>query len=244
MRCLSPLSFLAPLALALVGVRTEAAVPALAEACPGAAAWNLNNPPVRQHAAAGIAKAGDTGLLAELQVRVENDQSARRKLLTDPRSEESARSVESIDSENLAWLRRLVSEKGFPSAAQVGNEGVHLAWILLQHADRDPEFQRGLLPVLESRYSAGELPANDLARMTDRILIASGKSQKYGTQFDWFSGNFRLPEPSKVADIDADRRRLGLMPLADYACTIRRERANVVSPVVTPDNSLDRSSDR
>jgi hypothetical protein len=182
--------------------------------------------------------------LADLQARVEDDQATRRKWLANPKSEELARSVDSVDAENLAWLRKLVSESGFPTAAQVGNEGVHLAWILLQHADRDPEFQRRLLPVLELRYSAGELPANDLARMTDRVLIARGKAQKYGTQFDWFSGDFQLPEPAKLAHIDSDRGRLGLMPLGDYACTIRRERANVVTPIVTPNNSLERSRER
>jgi len=83
------------------------------------------------------------------------------------------------------------------------------------------------LPVLEQRHSAGELTANDLARTTDRILVASGKPQRYGTQFDWFAGNFELPEPRSLAEIDANRSHLGLMPLADYVCTMRvaREKA-------------------
>jgi hypothetical protein len=226
MRGLSHTKSLLLLALAFGSAHSGAAAPTLEEACPGAAAWNVNHP-VSQPTGAGTRAVGDPRLLAELRARVENDQSARRKWLTDPKSEALARSVDSIDGENLVWLRKLVSESGFPTAAQVGNEGVHLAWILLQHADRDPEFQRSLLPVLQLRYSAGEIPANDLARMADRILVASGKPQKYGTQFDWFSGNFQLPEPSQLAAIDAERSRLGLMPLSDYACTIRRERANV-----------------
>lgn len=227
MRGLSHTKSLVLLALAFGSAHSGAAAPTLETTCPGAAAWNFNHP-VSQSTVAGTRAVGDPRLLAELRARVENDQSARRKWLIDPKNEALARSVDSIDGENLAWLRKLVSESGFPTAAQVGNEGVHLAWILLQHADRDPEFQRSLLSVLQLRYSAGEIPANDLARMTDRILVASGKPQKYGTQFDWFSGNFQLPEPSQLDAIDAERSRLGLMPLIDYACTIRRERANVV----------------
>jgi hypothetical protein len=82
------------------------------------------------------------------------------------------------------------------------------------------------LAVLTQRYLAGDLPANDLARITDRVLLANGEPQKYGTQFDWFAGEFKLPDPAVLATIDASRAELGLMPLADYVCTIRKARAN------------------
>jgi hypothetical protein len=165
----------------------------------------------------------DAALLKDLKARVENDQEARKKWVADPKNETFARSVDAIDAANLSWLRQLISEKGFPTAAQVGNEGVHLAWILLQHADQDPKLQSQLLPVLEQRFATGELPANDLARITDRVLLASGKLQRYGTQFDWFS-EFKLPEPDKLTAIDTARSHVGLMPLSDYVCTIRRAR--------------------
>jgi hypothetical protein len=94
----------------------------------------------------------------------------------------------------------------------------------LQHADQDPKLQSDLLPVLERRFSAGELAANDLARITDRVLMASGKPQRYGTQFDWFAGDFALPEPKRLAEVDGERSKLGLMPLVDYVCTLRKAR--------------------
>jgi hypothetical protein len=194
------------------------------ERCPGAAAWNRSHPAIEEISQAqdsNRAAISDAGLLKELHARVETDQAARRKWLADPDSEELARAVDAIDTENVAWLRKLITEKGFPKAAQVGNKGVHLAWLLSQHADQDPKLQSDLLPVLEQRHAAGELPANDLARSIDRILVAGGKPQKYGTQFDWFAGTFELPEPSALAAIDAERMRLGLMPLADYVCTLR-----------------------
>jgi hypothetical protein len=194
------------------------------EPCPGARAWQRSHPALAEAPSSergGNTAVSDARLLEDLKVRVESDQAARRKLVADPKSKELGRSVDAIDSANLAFLRKLIAEEGFPTAAQVGNQGVHLAWILLQHADDDPKLQRELLPVLEQRFSAGELPANDLARFTDRVLVASGKPQRYGTQFDWFAGDFTLPEPSRLAEIDSERSHLGLMPLADYVCTIR-----------------------
>jgi len=200
----------------------------------------------REHQGGGkVAHAGgalepaiaEAALLEDLRLRVEKDQAARKRWLADQSSADLASAVESIDAENVAWLRKLISEKGFPTAAQVGNEGVHFSWVLLQHADQDPKLQSDLLPVLEQRFSAGELPANDLARITDRVLMASGKSQRYGTQFDWFAGDFALPESAKLAEIDAARAQLGLMPLVDYVCTVRKAR----NSAMTPNKSLERT---
>jgi hypothetical protein len=57
-----------------------------------------------------------------------------------------------------------------------------------------------------------------LARLTDRVLLAAGKPQRFGTQFDWFSGRFKPKGIVNLADIESNRSSLGLMSLADYAC--------------------------
>ncbi len=199
------------------------------EQCAGADSWRRSHPePVDAlRVQASNVAITNAGLLSELKARVEADQAARKKWLANPENEELAGAVNTLDAANLIWLQKLISDQGFPKAAQVGKEGVHLAWVLLQHADEDPALQRGLLPVLTQRHAAGELPANDLARISDRVLVADGEPQKYGTQFDWFAGDFTLPEPTTLAAVDASRAELGLMPLADYVCTIRKARANV-----------------
>lgn len=194
------------------------------DSCPGATSWSRSHSTFAGDTPRAEAAISDDDLFKELYARVDRDQAARRVWLATPNDEALARSVNEIDSANLTWLRKLISEKGFPTAAQVGKQGVHLAWVLLQHADQDPQLQRELLPILEQRYSAGELPANDLARLTDRILLADGNPQRYGTQFDWFSGEFKLPDPGRLAEIDKERARLGLMPLRDYVCTLGKAR--------------------
>jgi hypothetical protein len=231
MRALKGPTYLAIILLSiLVNVRARGADAQSVEQCPGAAAWTRSHPPLAEspqlEPRSGRA-ISEPELLKDLKARVESDQAARRKWVADPKNEPLARSVDEIDAANLTWLRQLISEKGFPTAAQVWNEGVHLAWILLQHADQDPKLQSQLVPVLEQRFATGELPANDLARITDRVLLASGKPQRYGTQFDWFGGEFKLPEPGRLAEIDSERSHLGLMPLVDYVCTISKARENV-----------------
>jgi hypothetical protein len=105
-----------------------------------------------------------------------------------------------------------------PNAEQVGEHGLQLVWLLVQHADADPKLQALALGEFEERYKSGEFSADSLAKLTDRVLLAKGKSQRYGTQFDWFTGRFDPKENLKISEIDARRAELGLMPLSDYAC--------------------------
>jgi hypothetical protein len=194
------------------------------EPCPGASAWERAHPEESEQAMAQRDAARvftEPALRKELAERVDKDQRLRIAWLAAPRERDAARRVGAVDDDNLAWLRALVRDEGFPSVQQVGEVGVHQAWLLLQHADRSPSFQAQLLPTLEKRHADGELGASDLARFTDRVLVAQRRPQRYGTQFSpaqWISNGFRLPDGQDVQDVDARRDKLGLMPLADYIC--------------------------
>jgi hypothetical protein len=126
--------------------------------------------------------------------------------------------MDALDAGNLAWLEKLLQDEGVPTAQQVGERGVNWTWLLVQHADRNPQLQAAALPMFAKRYEAGELPADDFAKLTDRVLIALRKPQRFGTQFNWLSGKFDIRHAGDLSAIDANRRELGLMPLADYAC--------------------------
>lgn len=189
--------------------------------CPGAAAWDeahqglLPAAMLSRDAARSLTK---PELLAEIRKRADRDQQARRAWLAHQSDHSLQGAVQSVDRDNIEWLRRLIGTTGLPTATEVGESGVHLTFVLLQHAGSAPDLQQQALPVLTERYKAGELPATDLARLVDRILVGQGKPQRFGTQFDWLSGKFALPDAARVAEIDVNRRQLGLMPLADYAC--------------------------
>jgi hypothetical protein len=189
--------------------------------CPGAAAWRDAH---RDQLPAALAQRDQTRIFsapelrADLQRRFDADQRERQKLLANPRDRDVVSQVQRMDTDNLSWLKTLVKDNGIPTVAQVGESGVLWTWLLVQHADDDAEFQRSVLPVFAERQAAGELPADDLARLTDRVLLAEGKPQRFGTQFDWYSGHFNPTGPVGIAAIDANRQTLGLMPLADYAC--------------------------
>jgi hypothetical protein len=189
--------------------------------CPGADAWQEAH---RDQLPSALAQRDQARtfsapeLRAELERRFEADQRERQKLVANPHDREVRNLVQRMDMENLTWLKRLVKDNGIPTVAQVGESGVHWTWLLVQHADDDPQFQMSVQPIFVQRQKAGELPADDVAKLTDRVLLAAGKPQRFGTQFDWYSGQFKLKGAGNIADIEANRQALGLMPLADYAC--------------------------
>ncbi|MGJ9419778.1 DUF6624 domain-containing protein [Massilia sp. CMS3.1] len=81
--------------------------------------------------------------------------------------------------------------------------------------------------MLEQRAQHGELPLSDLARLTDRVLKGQGKPQRYGTQLspeEWGARYFGLQDEASVHAVEANRRALGVMPLADYVCIMSEAR--------------------
>jgi hypothetical protein len=217
----------ASLALLLPVWRIEdAASRETSASCPGAAAWREAH---RDQLPAALAQRDQTRtfsapeLRAELERRFEADQRERQKLIADPRDRDVVTRVQRMDMENLVWLRNLLKVNGIPTVAQVGESGVQWTWLLVLHADDDPQFQLSVQPIFVQRQEAGELPADDLARLTDRVLLAAGKPQRFGTQFDWYSGQFKPKGAGNIADFEANRQALGLMPLTDYACMMNRK---------------------
>jgi hypothetical protein len=195
-------------------------------ACPGAAAWQAAHPAeapsaIDQRDAARHFT--EPEIRRELQDRFEADQRARRAYIKSPHDSNLNLAVERLDADNQTWLKELVRDKGVPTAAQVGENGVKWAWVIVQHANAQPEWQASLQPEFEKRYQAGELSADLLAKMTDRVLLAQGKPQRFGTQFDWLSGHFNPRGAIDIAQIDAHRSAIGLMPLADYACLVNQK---------------------
>src|SRR3989344_6360684 len=88
-----------------------------------------------------------------------------------------------IDEKNTERLKRIVDKYGWPGRSLVGEEAAHGAWLLAQHADRDLEFQKHALVLLEEAVVGGEADKRDLAYLTDRVRVNNGQSQIFGTQF-------------------------------------------------------------
>jgi hypothetical protein len=123
--------------------------------------------------------------------------------------------VKKADLENTDRLGQIVEKHGWPSNSLVGKDGSHAAWLLVQHADANTKFQRKCLDLM-SKLPKDEVSQTDLAYLTDRVLLAEGKKQIYGTQFTFSDGKWQ-PRPLDEPDnVDKRRAEVGLKSLADY----------------------------
>ena len=124
---------------------------------------------------------------------------------------------DSVFGANLERMRVILTTYGWPGRRLVGEDGSHGAWLLLQHADRDTALQRTALELLARAVSAGDASGRDLAYLTDRVRLAQGRLQVYGTQLDYDSRGCASPKPSEnPGRLDARRAAVGLEPVAAY----------------------------
>ena len=167
----------------------------------------------------------------ELQKRGKTDQEARGRLIewmkanggdtTNLPAEKKAEfaklsdEMAKVDANNTKWLGGVVDKDGWPMVSQVGKEAAGTAWLLVQHADADPKFQRKCLDLM-TKLPKGEADAKNVAYLTDRVLLAEGKKQVYGTQFHSPNGKLEPRPLEDEANVDKRRAEVGLSSLAEY----------------------------
>jgi hypothetical protein len=131
--------------------------------------------------------------------------------------------MEALQTANGKELESLIERFGWPDKEIDGEEAVKSAWYIVMHAISLPSLQRKVLGILESDRTAC-LPAQ-LAMLEDRVLVFSGKKQKYGTQMDWNSNGNLNPYPiENIEQVDLLRKEVNLPPLRESIITLR-ERA-------------------
>lgn len=131
------------------------------------------------------------------------------------------RSLSEVDAANVARLRLIVAEIGWPTRSKVGETAEHSGWLLLQHADL--AFQEECLALMRAAPE-GEVCAQHIAYLEDRIAIRTGRPQRYGTQLRVAENGL---EPYPIADaaaVDELRRAVGLEPLETYVSRARSRR--------------------
>lgn len=148
----------------------------------------------------------DEDLRTELVAMFERDQSGR----TGGPDDEG-------DDARTARLKEIIAEHGWPGTDLVGEDGEDAAWTIAQHSDLDPDFQRCALAHLEVAVEQGVGSPGNLAYLADRVAVAAGEPQTYGTQVGCTRKGPKpatpLAEPDRVEELRAEA---GLAPYEDY----------------------------
>ncbi len=129
--------------------------------------------------------------------------------------------IRTADKENTGWLKQVVENRGWPTRTLVGQDGASAAWLLVQHADAEPKFQRKCLDLM-AKLPREEVSQQNVAYLTDRVLLAEGKKQLYGTQFTTVNGKLQPRPLEDETNVDKLRAGVGLPSLASYAAEMAK----------------------
>ena len=120
-----------------------------------------------------------------------------------------------VHRQNAKRLDEIVAQHGWPDEDVVGKDGAEAAWLIVQHAIDQPDFQKRMFARLLEAASEGRVERWQPALLEDRIRACEGRPQKYGTQFDWDENGQMSPCP-EIEDpsiVDELRASVGLTPL-------------------------------
>lgn len=130
------------------------------------------------------------------------DQAARFEAAKNNNFEE----VAELDKKNTLRLKEIVAQIGWPTIPLVGEKGSQHAWLLVQHSDHDLKFQEHCLDIMK-RVPKEEVSQISIAYLEDRVLLASGKKQVWGTQFRKDDMGVFRPRPLENPESVNERRR-------------------------------------
>lgn len=166
----------------------------------------------------------DKSLVKEINDIYNTDQTERLKL----KEIESLRSVDSVllatkrahlyknDSLHLLKVDKLISEKGWLGPDIIGNQGNTTLFLVIQHSNLSTQIR--YLPILKKAVEEGKASATDLAYLVDRVLVAQGKKQIYGTQVkrDTNSNYYIVPPIENPENVNIKREQVGLGAIKNY----------------------------
>ena len=176
-------------------------------------------------------------LCAELLWRAHRDQQVRNAWIN-PRHHRTVQQLKEfiqVDLANTRRMHQIIARHSWPGKTIVGPNGEQAAWLLIQHADHDPAFQKDCLALLEKTVKEDNSENSLFAYLADRVRVNAGLPQIYGTQF---RGNFQPFTIENEEQVDERRIKAGLVPLAEYLDQVSRTWTNHYAEILTETKQL------
>jgi hypothetical protein len=142
---------------------------------------------------------------------------ARQDLLAPPDAPAQGRRRDQlalVERSNGARLKALLADCGWPRRGVHGEQAGKDAWRLVRQAGEDLALQKAVAQHLEQAVLRGEAPGRELAQLDDRIAVAEGRPQRYGTRMRQVDACHWVPYPMDDRARVAERRaQVGLPTL-------------------------------
>lgn len=127
---------------------------------------------------------------------------------------------DSVFTSNKKRVESIYKKYGFLGFDKVGKDGSNHFWLLVQHSDKYPEFQKEVLSSMEKEVKNANANSNNYALLYDRVQVNAGLKQLFGTQvtYEVKTTGRAIPKIGLIdsANVDKLRKEYNLEPLKDY----------------------------
>lgn len=134
---------------------------------------------------------------------------------------------DALDSRNTDEIKELLKAYRWFTISEFGKEADSQAWLIVQHADLDLQFQKEILNILTDLWPKNETSPENYAYLFDRVAAAWGDPtkrslQRYGTQGQCLGSKIWEPIPMEDPQhIDERRSSVGLNTLSEYKIQVK-----------------------
>jgi hypothetical protein len=142
--------------------------------------------------------------------------------------------ISTADSLHYPVLDSIFHAGGIPTPEAIGYPGLNDFFLLIQHQDGHRELQERVLAQMSGWIAKGGRPSPYYADLSDRVALASGKPQRFGTQVRLNADStsfepFSLEDPGRL---DEFRESAGLEPIGKYVAFVNEHSSFVLKKAV------------
>ena len=165
----------------------------------------------------------DKALQTELLAILEEDQQGRQQIdavtkkhgFNSPEVRALWKSIAEKDAVNLAKIKAILDTRGWVGPEVVGKKANSTLFLVIQHSDTAT--QQRYLPLLRAAVKEKTAFPNQLALMEDRVALAEGRRQTYGSQLrsNPKDGHYYVSPLEDPDHVDERRAAVGLGTMAE-----------------------------
>jgi len=125
---------------------------------------------------------------------------------------------DSVFTSNQIRVEKIFNKYGFAGYDLVGKEGSKNFWMIVQHSDHNPDFQKKVLDKMKIEVKKGNAKSNNYAFLVDRVNENQGDKQIYGTQVSYNSrtGQAYIKNLADSLMVNKRRKEMGLDLLENH----------------------------
>ena len=115
-------------------------------------------------------------------------------------------------------LKQIFDKYGFIGFDLAGEQGSQDFWLMVQHSDHNPDFQKEVLEKMKLEVERGNAKSTNYGLLVDRVKLNSGEKQVFGTQvaYNIKTGQAYPRDLEDSLNVNERRKSIGLHPIEEY----------------------------